>query len=62
VLVALSGCATGETGTFPTITGSAVTVDGRVVSNVGGPVQYWVQYGPTTSYGSETPHESVTVE
>jgi Right handed beta helix region len=37
-------------------------VDGRVVSSVGGPVEYWVQYGRTTAYGSETPHANVTVQ
>lgn len=39
-----------------------MTVDGRVISNVGGQVQYWVQYGTTTNYGSETPHETVAVD
>jgi hypothetical protein len=35
-------------------------VDGKVVSNSGGQVEFWVQYGPTKAYGSETAHETVT--
>jgi parallel beta-helix repeat protein len=29
-----------------------------VISNAGGDVEYWFQYGPTTSYGSETAHQT----
>jgi hypothetical protein len=36
-------------------------VSGRVLTSVGGPVEYWAQYGPTTAYGSETPHATVDV-
>jgi len=63
-LVALMfvGCATGETGSNVFLNSSGATVDGRVASNVGGPVQYWVEYGTTTAYGSETPHGTVNVE
>jgi Right handed beta helix region len=32
-----------------------------VVSTTGGDVEYWVEYGPTTAYGSETPHQTVNV-
>jgi Right handed beta helix region len=32
-----------------------------VVSTTGGAVEYWVQYGTTTAYGSETPHQTVNV-
>lgn len=38
-----------------------MTVGGRVVSDVGGAVEYWVQYGATTAYGSESAHATVTV-
>jgi parallel beta-helix repeat protein len=57
-----AGCATGETGSGVGLNPRGARVDGRVVSTVGGPVEYWVQYGTTTAYGSETPHASVTVE
>lgn len=33
-----------------------------MASDVGGAVQYWVQYGRTTAYGSETPHATVTLQ
>jgi Right handed beta helix region len=32
-----------------------------VVSDAGGQVEYWAQYGLTTGYGSETSHQTVTV-
>lgn len=38
------------------------TVAGSVVSDANGPVEYWVQYGPTSSYGSESAHDSVSVK
>jgi hypothetical protein len=44
------------------VTESGATVGGRVVSDVGGAVEYWVQYGRTTAYGSETAHATVTTE
>jgi parallel beta-helix repeat protein len=37
-------------------------VDGQVISDAGGDVEYWVEYGPTTAYGSETAHATVSVE
>jgi hypothetical protein len=36
-------------------------VRGAVVSDTGGPVEYWVEFGPTQSYGSESSHQTVTV-
>jgi parallel beta-helix repeat protein len=57
-----TGCATGETGSSVFLNASGATVDGRVASNVGGPVQYWIQYGTTQAYGSETPHDTVNVQ
>jgi hypothetical protein len=54
-----AGCATGETGTTVVLSASGATVNGRVASTVGGPVEYWVQYGETTAYGSETAHQTV---
>jgi hypothetical protein len=59
LLLACAGCAVGETGSSGTISASTATVSGRVVSTVGGPVEYWVQYGLTTSYGSQTAHQTV---
>jgi parallel beta-helix repeat protein len=62
VALTSAGCATGETGSTVSLNGSGATVDGRVASNVGGPVQYWVQYGTTQAYGSETQHATVSVQ
>jgi parallel beta-helix repeat protein len=57
-----TGCATGETGSHFDVKESGATVGGRVVSDVGGVVEYWVQYGRTTAYGSETAHATVTTQ
>jgi parallel beta-helix repeat protein len=58
----LTGCATGETGSPSDVTESRAVVGGRVVSDVGGSVEYWAQFGRTTAYGSETAHATVTTE
>jgi parallel beta-helix repeat protein len=58
---ACAGCATGLTQPPGYVAGSEAAVGGRVVSDTGGDVEYWVQYGPTTSYGSESAHATVTV-
>jgi parallel beta-helix repeat protein len=55
------GCATGETGSPSDVSESGATVGGRVVSDVGGAVEYWVRYGPTSAYGFESAHATVTV-
>ncbi len=31
-----------------------------MVSDAGGAIEYWVEYGPTDDYGSQTPHATVT--
>jgi hypothetical protein len=49
-----TGCATGLTGDPVSLSGTKARLGGNVVSSVGGPVEYWFQYGPTTSYGSES--------
>jgi glucose/arabinose dehydrogenase len=54
VLVA-TGCASGATDPPSDVTDKAATL--RAHGSAGGkPTQYWFQYGPTTSYGSTTPH------
>jgi hypothetical protein len=44
-----SGCAVGTTGSPSNVTGTEAVVGGSVVSDVGGEVEYWVEYGPTTA-------------
>jgi parallel beta-helix repeat protein len=41
---------------------SGATVAGRVISDTGGTVEYWVQFGLTTAYGSEASHATVTTQ
>jgi hypothetical protein len=57
-----AGCAVGETGSPGVVSESGAAVGGRVLSTVGGEVEYWVQYGPTTGYGAETAHATVVTE
>jgi parallel beta-helix repeat protein len=59
-LVLWSGCATGQTGDAINISGTKARIGGSVISNAGGDVEYWVQYGPTTSYGSDSAHETAS--
>jgi parallel beta-helix repeat protein len=40
------------TGPPASVSKTGAVLDGALGSSVGGQVQYWVQYGPTTSYGS----------
>lgn len=57
--LAVTGCATGITRQAENVTGTTARVTGQVISDAGGPVQYWVQYGPSTAYGSESAHATV---
>jgi parallel beta-helix repeat protein len=59
--LACSGCAIGQTGDPVWVGHNGASLGGQVVSDSGGQVEYWVQYGRTKSYGSESPHQTVTV-
>ena len=58
-LLACTGCAIGVTGAPSGVTHEQATVEGSVISDAGGEVEYWAKYGRTTAYGSETAHETV---
>ena len=64
VLIGLvgAGCATGQTGGPGQIEAHRAVAGGSVLTNAGGSVEYWVEYGPTRAYGSETDHATVTVQ
>jgi dipeptidyl aminopeptidase/acylaminoacyl peptidase len=53
-----SGCATGLPGTPTYVTDISATVNGIVATSHGGSVSYWVEYGTSTSYGSQSTHRS----
>ena len=57
-----AGCATGTTGPPDGVAGTRAAVFGNVVSNTGGQVEYWVEYGTSTGYGSQTAHQTATVQ
>jgi parallel beta-helix repeat protein len=60
--LACSACATGVTGAPRAVRATEARFFGQVMSNVGGEVEYWTEYGTTTAYGSASPHETVTVQ
>jgi parallel beta-helix repeat protein len=58
-----TGCATGLTGDPEQVSDHDARLAGQVVSNAGGEVEYWLEYGPTKSYGSQSGHQTIaTVE
>jgi parallel beta-helix repeat protein len=57
-----AGCATGQTGTPYGVAGTGAAVFGTVVSDTGGQLEYWVEFGTTTAYGSETPHQTTNTQ
>jgi hypothetical protein len=59
--VACSGCAIGQTGDPIWVGHDGASLGGQVVSDSGGQVEYWVQYGRTKTYGAESTHQTVTV-
>jgi hypothetical protein len=62
IVAVCSGCATSVTGSPVRISPTDAIVAGRVISDTGGPVETWAQYGPTKAYGSETAHDIGTAE
>jgi parallel beta-helix repeat protein len=60
VVVLGTGCATAQTGSPLSVAPDGATVAGKVVSSTGGQIEYWAKYGPTTAYGSESPHQTVS--
>jgi parallel beta-helix repeat protein len=57
-----AGCATGTTGSPRGVAGTRAAVFGTVVSDTGGAVEYWVEYGTSTGYGSQTAHQTETIQ
>jgi hypothetical protein len=55
------GCATAITGSGSGTDTDKGVVSGKVVSNTGGQVEYWAEYGLTKAYGSESAHQTINV-
>jgi hypothetical protein len=60
--LACSGCAIGLTGPAPLIAHDGAVVVATVVSDTGGDVQVWAEYGLTRAYGSQTPRRTIAAE
>lgn len=60
-VVVWSGCATGLTGDPTAVSEQGATVSGSVVSDAGGQVEYWLEFGTTRAYGSESQHQTIGV-
>jgi hypothetical protein len=54
-----SGCATGVTGGSRFVLPDLAVVEGQVISDVGGTVEYWAEFGLTSAYGSVSSHQTV---
>jgi parallel beta-helix repeat protein len=61
VAMACTGCATGQTGAPLDVSTDNARVTGNVISDAGGQVEYWAEYGPTTAYGSQSGHATTSV-
>jgi parallel beta-helix repeat protein len=59
IAVACTGCAAGQTGDPEVVSDHDARLGGQVISDAGGQVEYWVEYGPTTAYGSQSPHQTI---
>jgi len=62
LVAACAGCAAGVSDDVGLVSGTTALLQGQVISDTGGDVEYWVEYGPTTAYGSETDHATLNVE
>jgi hypothetical protein len=62
VAVAGTGCATAFNGSPGNVTGTNAHLFGSVLTNTGGDVEYWVEYGITGAYGSETAHSTAEAQ
>jgi parallel beta-helix repeat protein len=60
VALACTGCATGQTGAPSDASTDNATITGNVISDAGGPVEYWAEYGSTTAYGSQSAHATIS--
>lgn len=57
-----SGCATGLSGWTQSASESGAVPAGYVLSDAGGEVEYWFEYGRTEAYGFHTEHRTLTAE
>jgi glucose/arabinose dehydrogenase len=60
-VVLLAGCASGRTDPASNVSQSVATLNGAVSSDKNTTISYWFAYGPTTAYGSETPHRALAI-
>jgi len=60
--VGCTGCATGTTGDPWGLSGTRAAVFASVATNSGGEVEFWVEYGTSTGYGSQTAHQTETLD
>jgi hypothetical protein len=58
----VGGCAWGVTQPATDVGSTTATVTGLVADSADGTSNYWFEYGPTKSYGSETTHRTITID
>jgi hypothetical protein len=59
--VLVSGCTVGLRSPATGVSDTGATLRAVLVASQAGEVEYWFRYGPTTSYGTETPHRTRAV-
>jgi hypothetical protein len=62
VAVVVSGCAIGDPKSPSGVTEVSATLNGDIYSTVQGDTEYWIRYGETKAYGSETTHRTVAID
>ena len=59
--VALSGCAIGFPDPATNVTNTGATFNGQIFVDEDSTIEYWFNYGKTKAYGTETPHQTITI-
>jgi Arylsulfotransferase (ASST) len=59
--LAIAGCAGSFTKSATNVRDTTATVRGSVSDFEDATISYWFEYGPTKSYGSETPHRTLDI-
>jgi parallel beta-helix repeat protein len=61
-LALCTGCATGLSGSPYGVSGTRAALFATFITDTDGQVEYWVQYGTSTAYGSQSAHGTATVQ
>jgi hypothetical protein len=60
--LSFSGCAVGLTDPATNVATTTATLNGQIFSDEDADIEYWFSYGKTKAYGTETPHQTITID